>query len=424
MRKATIVACMLYMISILGSASIANEYSGLDNTSDIVDQPVQKEQAEIQDIRSGLTNIIKSINFVDNRKFKDKVLRQRLGFKLGDPLDPYLAENGRKTIIEVYRKIGFAFVNVGMDLGEFSQGRLLYIIEEGPRVRVKDVKFVGNKAIGSGTLKKLLKTKERKWLTWPSYYTEEAVEEDLEKLRQRYYEQGFLNHRIEVKKEFTKDKSKVRITFMINEGPIYHINEVEFVGNEYFDLQRLQEEVELKPDQIYLKKRADLDAKKLAKLYHEHGFIDAQVRQKPKFVPEIDVSVVDVEFQISEGKQFRIGRIDITGNEMTQDKVVRRVLDEYDFTPGQLYNADMAPQEGGGKLEGYVKRMVLADDVIIRPVEATSGDPNSKDLKVDVTEGMTGMIMPGVGASSDSGVIGRLIYIRDKRLKNKERIWK
>ena len=68
--------------------------------------------------------IIKSIEFEGNQKFKDHVLRQRLGFELGDRLDSFLAEGGRLTIAEVYRKVGYAFVEVSLDRDQLSRGHL------------------------------------------------------------------------------------------------------------------------------------------------------------------------------------------------------------------------------------------------------------------------------------------------------------
>ena len=97
-----------------------------------------------------------------------------------------------------------------------------------------------------------------------------------------------------------------------------------------------------------------------------------------KFTPEVQDNLVVMAFDVREGKQFRIGRIDVTGNEVTQDKVVRRVLDEYDFTPGELYDAKMAPKEGNGRLEKYVQRAASAQQVMIRPVTPEDGDPNTQ----------------------------------------------
>ena len=90
--------------------------------------------------------------------------------------------------------------------------------------------------------------------------------------------------------------------------------------------------------------------------------------------------------------------------------MIRRVLDEHEFSPGQLYNADIAPKQGDGKLQTLVRRMVLAEEVIIRPVEPPSGAPEQKDVKVDIKEGRTGMVMVGGAVSSDAEVMGQLVY--------------
>jgi len=354
------------------------------------------------------TDTISSIDFVGNRKYKDKILRQRIDLKVGDYIDPILAEAGRRTIAEIYQKIGFAFVQVTLDKQKLSEGKVIYTIDEGPRVQIRKVSFSGNNTIKTGTLRKVIKTKQKKWFYWPFYYTKETVTEDIERLENLYYERGFLDYRIAAKTEFADDKSKVRVTFSIDEGPIYRLGKIVLDGNQYFDQQTLQAKLQLEPGQVYIKRKADLDAKRLGELYHEHGFVDAEVVQQPKFVS--DANMVDVIFQIAEGKQFRIGQIDITGNEFTQDKAVRQVLNEYGFTPGQLYNAGMAPKQGGGKLEQYVQRRVLAEQVIIRPAEPASGAADQKDVKVDMKEGLTGMITPGVGVSSDVGFSGHIIY--------------
>jgi outer membrane protein insertion porin family len=354
--------------------------------------------------------IIKSIEFEGNHKFKDHVLRQRLGFELGDPLDPFLAEGGRLTIAEVYRKIGYAFVEVSLDRDQMSRGHLLYRINEGTRIQIESVSFVGNEAMGSGTLEKVVKLTERKWLLWPFYYTEGAVEEDLDRLREFYYDHGYLDYKITANTEFTEDKGGVRVTFVIEEGPIYRVADIVLSGNTHFTDDELRTMITLSEGQVYLKPSAVRDGQEIARSYREIGYIDAEVRQRPKFSPVAGQNMVTVEFEIVEGGRFRIGKIDVTGNEETQDKVARRVLDEYEFTPGNWYNGRIAPKEGGGLMERYVQRTAVAEEVLIRPVNPESGASDRKDVRVDIKEGSTGIIMPGVGVSSDSGVIGRLVY--------------
>jgi len=356
-------------------------------------------------IDDGSRNIIKSIDFVNNRAFKDKSLQKKVDFEVGDYLDPILAEAYRRTIAEFYRKKGFAFAEVALDSEKLEQGRVVYTIGEGPRVKIASVKFSGNDSIKTSALKKALKTQTRKWFFWSGYYVEEVPAEDVARLQNIYYERGFLDYHITAKKEFTDDRRKVHITFEIDEGPTYTVGKISLTGNKHFDAQKLLEGLQLEQGQVYHKRRADSHAKEILKLYQESGFVDAVVEQKLV----LDVNVVDVEFNVVEGRQFRIGRIDITGNEQTQDKVVRRVLDEYGFEPGQLYNSDLAPRQGNGKLEEYVQRMTLAEEVIIKSVSPGNGADNRKDIKVDIKEGQTGSLMFAGGVSSDSDVIGQMV---------------
>ena len=174
---------------------------------------------------TGKTEIIKSIEFEGNRKFKAHVLRERLGFQLGDRLDPFLAEGGRVTIMEVYRKVGYPSVKVTLDRDRLADGHLLYLIEEGPRVQIASIEFVGNDSFSARTLRQVIKIKQRKWLLWPTYYTEEAIKEDTDRLRDFYYGQGYLDYKITSQTEFTGDGEKVHVIFIIEEGPVYHVVE-------------------------------------------------------------------------------------------------------------------------------------------------------------------------------------------------------
>jgi len=353
-------------------------------------------------------SIIRAIGFVGNRAYKDDNLAKKLGFKVGDYLDPILAEAYRGTLSEFYRNNGFASVEVALDSEELKNDRVVYIIDEGPRVRITKVKFSGNKAIKASALKKAIKTGTKRWLVLPQYYVEENVAEDVLRLQDIYYNKGYLDYSVKPRVDFSRGKRRAHITFEIDEGAVFTVRNIIFAGAEHFDEQTLGSGLRLKQGRPYSKRLTDSHVKELGKLYGEQGYIYVRVEQSPQFIAGVDM--VDVLFEITEGRQFRIGRIDITGNEQTQDKVIRRVLDERDFTPGQAYNADIAPMSGGGKLETEVQRAVMAEDVMIRPVEPAGGEPGQKDVKVDIKEGRTGMVMIGGAVSSDASVMGQLVY--------------
>jgi outer membrane protein insertion porin family len=280
-------------------------------------------------------DIVRSVDFSGNNKYKDSTLAKQLHFKKGDYLDPVLAEADRISLTEFYQKKGFHFVKVALDRKKLDEGHLFYIIDEGPRVKIAAVRFEGNASIKTSNLANALKTKKKKFLVLPNYYSQERVTSDVVKLQNIYYQRGFLNAAVTSKENFSSDRSKVELTFLISEGPVYSVDKIIFTGNKQFSANELLAEAKLKPAEIYSKQKADSEVKRLLKLYRENGFIDVNIEHKRSFAL---TNKVDVEYEIKEGERFRIGRINITGNEQTQDKVVRRVLDEYDFQPGKWYN--------------------------------------------------------------------------------------
>ena len=351
-------------------------------------------------------NIVRSIVFVGNSKYRAGALRGKLDLKTGDYLDVVLAEAGRKTLAEFYREKGFAFVEVRLDGGKLRAGRLIYTIDEGPRVKTTAVELSGNNSIKTKALKKAIKTAKRRWFFLPGYYTQKKVAEDVTRLRNIYQRKGFLDTGVAAKWQFNRDKSKVRITFAIDEGPVYTVERVVLTGNEHFDAKRLRAELRLEQGQAYSEQRANSDVGHLLELYRENGFIDAKVWHSRKFISR---GGVEVEFEVGEGERFRIGRINIMGNEQTQDKVIRRVLDEYDFQPGRWYNADTARGDGRGELERRIQKMVLTERGGAT-ITASGAVPGQRDAQVSIIEGQTGMVMLGAGGASDSGLIGQMVF--------------
>ena len=349
-------------------------------------------------------NIVRSIVFKGNHKFRSKTLTSKLSFKKADYLEPVTAEAGRAAIAEFYQNKGFAFAKVSLDTEKLSTGNVVYTIDEGPKVKIADVKFSGNHALKTRSLRDTIKTSKRKMLLLQNYYNEETVSKDVAKLQNVYYKNGFLDVKITAMREFTADKSKVRINFVIEEGQAYIVEKIAVTGNTHFDTEQLLSKLQLKEGQIYNKQKANSDVEQVLKLYREDGFIDAKVEQSIKFVSN---DKVDVELGITEGQRFRLGRVNISGNEKTQDKVVRQVLNEYDFLPGQWYNADIARGDGSGELEKQVKAMVVAESATITPRGEAAGQ---RDADVSIIEGQTGMVMLGAGVTSDSGAIGQLIF--------------
>ena len=344
------------------------------------------------------------INFSGNKSLQDTTLEKKLAIKRGDYVDAIAAKADVETLTEYYQKKGFAFAKVRADFEKIEQGQVNFTIDEGPRVRIAAVKYEGNKAVKSQDLAKAVKTGTSKWLILANYYDEKKVAGDVSKLQDIYQRKGYLDAAVEARPLFSDRKDKVDITFVIDEGHLYTIERIELVGSEYFTNEQLLGQLQSKAGQVYKNRQAQADARRLAKMYLENGFIDAKVSHSRLFVSE---GSVDARFEISEGQRFRIGRVNISGNTQTQDKVIRRILDEHDFTPGQWYNADTARGDGRGFLEKKIQRQLLAEASSITAGGTATGH---RDAEVTVVEGQTGAVIVGAGVASDSGLIGQLVF--------------
>jgi len=252
---------------------LSTAVSNLNVVSAATPGPAESNETTRPAINGGRKDVVKSIEFENNRKFKDKTLLKKLDFEVDDYLDPILAESGRNIIAEFYRSKGFPHVEVMLNRKKLSEGKIVYTIVEGPRLRIKSIRFTGNKVIKTGDLRNTIKTKTRSWILWPVYYTEEKINADVEKLRTLYFNRGFLNHRISV-------QGQSHITFIIEEGPLYKVRNITFTGNTKFEAEALQAGLTLESGQIYYQQKAQAHTRRILKLYREDGYVDAEVLQQ------------------------------------------------------------------------------------------------------------------------------------------------
>lgn len=349
-------------------------------------------------------NIVRAIMFVGNEKYKPSQLIKELDFKLGDYLDPVQARAGVTALVDFYKSKGFPFVEVTLDVDKLSEGRVIYRINEGQRVKISDIRFSGNEKLKTKDLMKVVKIRKKKFVVFTRYYVEDEVVKDVTNLQNVYYQKGFLDSRVEPKLEYNEDKTSAVLVFQITEGNPYKVNQIELTGVTHFNEKELREKLKLEVGEVYNEKKANSDVKNMLTDYRKDGFIEVNVEKKKQFIGE---DKVNVEYDIKPGGRFKIGSINITGNEDTQDKVVRHILDEYDFKPGQWYNADIARGDGTGYLEKLIRNMAVTEAATITP---SGEDPDFRDAQVNITEGQTGMILLGAGVGSDSGLIGQLIF--------------
>ncbi|HBG27382.1 MAG TPA: hypothetical protein DDX75_09845 [Phycisphaerales bacterium] len=279
-----------------------------------------------------------------------------------------------------------------------------YTIDKGPKVKIKKTRFEGNKALKKGELNKVIKSKPKNLLIFQNYFKQSVLDDDIVKLQQAYDKRGYLDTNVEAKTNFIKNRTGVEITFVIEEGKQYDVEKIELTGNEFLTDANLMSTFRLKVGQFYSNEKAEYDKEEILKAYRQRGFINVAVESSRQFVSD---NKIIAKFDIEEGERFRIGIINISGNKMVQDKVIRRILDESEFKPGEWYNAHIAQGTGEGLLEKDVRGSVYSETAVITP----AGDkPGQRDAEVRIKEGKTGSIIFGAGVSSTDGLIGQVVY--------------
>lgn len=340
--------------------------------------------------------VIAELGFLGNKHFDDADLAAVVPFGIGSPIQLYTVQGGQRAIEDKYRSAGFYFVNVTFDEEALSQsGVVVYRVVEGPRVRITRLRMAGNAHFGSFRLKTQINTHARFWPFLPGYLDTEEIQRDVQAIRNLYVREGFLGARVTRELAFSDDKTDAELTFRIDEGPRYRINAIRFEGNKLLSDEELARQIRLAPGDHYVMLEVQRDTERIQNTYGELGYINAVVDRKRLF-KEVE-GVVDLVFQITEYDQYRVGKIVIRGNDITQSRVIRRQLR---FYPEKLYNTVAVERSKARLMETR-----LFEEVTITP---TGEAPDYRDALVEVVEGKTAELMVGFGVSSQSGLLGNL----------------
>lgn len=341
--------------------------------------------------------VVRRIIFSGNSKLSDHELKKKVPLKTGESLDRLRAEEGRDAIAAFYKEKGFGDVEVRIDEAVLAEGDLKYIIKEGVRLKVTAIRFEGRQSLTEGELKKQIETRTALWIFRSGTLDPDQVSTDAAKVQGYYRDEGFLDAKVGFRIE-PGDKEHTRtVVFDIQEGMRYRVEDVRYEGNTVFSTEELALLGSLKPGDFILQRKLDADRRLFETRYGEIGYIERVV--EPLRVFSETPGMVLVTFRITEGGQFRVGRVAIRGNTHTRDKVVLREFRLY--PPDDLFNLSEVREA-----EARLRQTQIFDSVRITPVGQQEG---VRDVLIDVTEHeRAGDLMLGFGVSSDSGLGGRL----------------
>jgi len=335
---------------------------------------------------------IRYIQLSGNRVYDDEKIKENLTLKTGSILNIFKIQNNIERIEALYREKNYQNVRVTYEIQprDNNQADLTFVIEEGVKLRIEKIIFVGNNAYSQKELKKLMQTAEKGfffWLTSSGELNRENLNQDAAKLAAFYHNKGYIDAKIgEPQIEF-KD-TWIEITIKIDEGARYSVGTVDVIGDLIMPKEELLKKIKITNEKFYNREIIRNDVLSLSDLYSDEGYAYADIVPGVDKIPE--KLLVNIGFRINKGQQVYFERILIGGNTKTRDKVIRRELQVYEQ---ELYS--------GSRLKRGVRNLYRLDyfeDVKVATSKGSSDD--SMILKIDVTEKPTGAFSFGGGYST------------------------
>ncbi|MCI0674375.1 MAG: outer membrane protein assembly factor BamA [Phycisphaerales bacterium] len=361
--------------------------------------------------------VIHEVQVVGNRVIPDADLLAVVQLVPRGPRDDFLIENAKRAIESLYRKRGHYLTTVSIDETELENaGLLLFRVIEGPRVKIKAIVFEGNQAFTDEQLLAEIKTRTAMIILRKGELDEERLADDVATLDRYYKDRGYLDVRVDRQIDLSPDNSEAKVTFLIAEGPRYTLRDIQahtVAGGplKVFAPEQIAAIMELKRGDVYSRDLLRKSVKAIQDSYGLMGYLlseddrrfyqseDDRVFVRPIVMRAADQPQVDLLLEIDEGEQYQVGLIQINGNFLTRDKVIRREL--RGITPGRPFDATKIEEA-----EIRLARTRLFNEPRITIQREDPDNPGFRDVLVEVKERNTGSANFGVAVGSDSGVFG------------------
>lgn len=285
--------------------------------------------------------VINRIILEGNKRLKEDKIREEIRLAPRQIFTRSKARADVARILELYRRSGRFGANVEPKIVQLDQNRVDVVFEmtEGPKSKVRQINIVGNKEYSDGQLRGEMATKQARWFkifTSNDTYDPDRLAFDQQKLRQFYLTQGYADFRVvSAVAELTPDRRDFIVTYVVEEGDRYKFGEIG-LESQIRDIKADQFKalITIKKDDWYNAKRVEDTVEGLTETAGLLGYAFADVR--PSFDRDKEAKTMSVNFVINEAPRVYVERIDINGNTITKDKVIRR---EFRLAEGDAFNS-------------------------------------------------------------------------------------
>jgi outer membrane protein insertion porin family len=345
--------------------------------------------------------VVRQISISGNDNVDGDKIRDILTLTMGSALDyPLLFEN-RGRIQALYKAEGYYLAQVDHEIETLSPSSvgIHFIVTEGEKLKLRDIQFVGNEAFSDRELREGFQTK--KWRFW-SYatswfdrsgtYSEPLFLQDLNSVGKQYSDAGYVQVEIG-EPEVIASPNGLVVSVTIVEGDQFRVGALDVAGDSTVDIDALRDKLQLQEGDIFNRSHLTQDVAALTRHYTDRGFYFANVSPLSNLSP--GDRTVDIIFQVRKGPLYFIRNVNIGGNTITVDPVIRR---EIPIVEGELYSQrEILLAKARVQSLGFFEEV----DFQVKPTD----EPDQIDLDVKLVERPTGTFSFGAGFSSQDSFV-------------------
>ena len=326
-------------------------------------------------------------------------IRKEIATKPGGALSDSVLNDDRQKILKLYEDRNYTDVKVEAKTSEMSDKkiRVVFQINEGPKLVIRQITFTGNDSVLPKDLLKVMKTKTANllsFLTHAGRLTPSQIDEDKEEIRKLYQNRGFADAKVtDVQTTPLPNGKGVDLVISISEGTQYRVTRVSVEGSTIIAPDELVRYLRMRDGALFTPDGQAADLKKIRDYYGSRGYVDMVCQ--PQIDPE-GQGQVNITYRIDEGVQSYVNLINVQGNTKTKDKVIRR---ELAVQPGGIFDTTLVDVSKSRlqNLNYFSKVDMAPQDTLV---------PGRKDLDVIVEEKKTGSFNFGAGFSSIDSLVG------------------
>ena len=338
---------------------------------------------------------VRKVKFKGNSIYEEDELNDIVNTRTGSILNIHKLNSDVNRMRLMYTEKNYHNCQVSYEIValEHSQADIVFTIAEGEKLKVEQITFNGNKHFSDKKIKKAIETSEKgffSFITSSGNLNEIEVKNDVIRIESLYKNNGFIDTKVS-DPEINIGEKLISIHFNIQEGSQYKINKIDITGDLILSKEEIFESILSKEKALYNRENIREDIHALSDIYSNKGFANVNI------TPVVDKiekdKLMDITYSIDKGEPVYFNRVEISGNDKTRDKVIRREI--------KIVEQDLYSKENIQKSFKNLNRLNYFKDIDIKPVK--TDDADIMDLDVSVVEQQTGNVSFGGGFSSEDG---------------------